>query len=65
MRRIIKLLAAAVLTVALIAAGAAPAFAVQPEKWGHKCHQPGETIGEHNDDNCGEHNGWAVGRNKK
>ncbi len=64
MRRIIKLFAAALLVAVLMAAGTAPAFAVPPEKWGHKCHEPGETIGVHNDDNCGEHNGWAAGKNK-
>ncbi len=65
MRRIIKVLAAAVLLVALMVGSAAPAFAVPPEQWGRQCHEPGETIGEHNDDNCGEHNGWALGKNKK
>ncbi len=64
MRRIIKLLVAAVLMAVLMAVGAAPAFAVPPEKWGHQCHEENEKIGVKDDQNCGEHNGWAAGQNK-
>jgi hypothetical protein len=56
MRRTAMILAAAaVFMVLLTSTSVSVAFAVPPEKWGHKCHEENEKIGIKGDENCGFH----------